>query len=553
MWAEINGERKKVACGPCIRGHRSSKCDHRDRVLVEVRKPGRPLSSCPHPSGSCSCERVVINYTIPKTSECACPPDRPQTIASLTGAANRVQKSRNRKSTTNIAPLALEKAIKASQDAQADSSSLKSTTPTNPSFAPSDRSASNEASPPSSASSTPRILPSSSQKQSTSDCCKPKMATAASDSDQKQGGSCCGNKPKEPPNPTPTQKSCCGGSNQSNQVETKSQMGTQPGGSSAFPNFAPMQQPGQFQTPPFGMAGFNYLPHSVGNAPGFMGMSPPFGFNTPIYNHMPIAYQHSPPMTMTPGPNAHNPDHNCHCGDTCSCFGCAAHPHNATMMEYVRSMHHYMSHGEFGSFPHPTYDVPAYPHGPVFLAGNHPVMAFNSLGHGSMPFQPSNANPVLNFNTNPSNPPATWQQPEVVTPTFAPSASHDTSHDFPAAGGQKESFVDPKTEQIEENAPSPMFADSPNEGKDEDTPILSPSSFFWQELVLPGCNDETGTCQCGDGCECVGCLTHGGHNGVLLDMPTSTEAEQNSFNNFISPTANGHLPYPPETFSEAPA
>lgn len=50
--------------GPCIRGHRSSKCTHKDRVLIAVRKPGRPLSACPHGTASCQCQRVV-QYTIP--------------------------------------------------------------------------------------------------------------------------------------------------------------------------------------------------------------------------------------------------------------------------------------------------------------------------------------------------------------------------------------------------------------------------------------------------------------------------------------------------------
>ncbi|KAJ6262164.1 hypothetical protein Dda_2969 [Drechslerella dactyloides] len=54
----------KYACEPCMRGHRSSKCNHNDRILIKVRKPGRPLSSCPHEAGSCSCE--VASVAIPR-------------------------------------------------------------------------------------------------------------------------------------------------------------------------------------------------------------------------------------------------------------------------------------------------------------------------------------------------------------------------------------------------------------------------------------------------------------------------------------------------------
>ncbi|KAL1798289.1 hypothetical protein ACET3X_002326 [Alternaria dauci] len=144
MWAEVNGERKKVACGPCIRGHRSSKCDHRDRVLVEVRKPGRPLSSCPHPTGSCSCERVVINYTIPKTSECACPSERAPPTATVAGNS-RITKSRRKSAVPT--PYNLEKAIQAGFDAKTETSSVT--------YTPSETSNSNGASLPSSASSTP--------------------------------------------------------------------------------------------------------------------------------------------------------------------------------------------------------------------------------------------------------------------------------------------------------------------------------------------------------------------------------------------------------------
>lgn len=40
-------EGQKYACLSCIRGHRSSSCDHKDRVLLKVRKRGRPLNTAP--------------------------------------------------------------------------------------------------------------------------------------------------------------------------------------------------------------------------------------------------------------------------------------------------------------------------------------------------------------------------------------------------------------------------------------------------------------------------------------------------------------------------
>ncbi|SPQ26869.1 7b40ac5f-ad0e-4454-9d42-83a34c11d28c [Thermothielavioides terrestris] len=66
----INGQ--KMACAPCIRGHRSTKCNHfYERVMVPVRKPGRPLSTCPCPPGRpCACGGVRV--AIPKKQKCGC-------------------------------------------------------------------------------------------------------------------------------------------------------------------------------------------------------------------------------------------------------------------------------------------------------------------------------------------------------------------------------------------------------------------------------------------------------------------------------------------------
>ncbi|KAI0178646.1 hypothetical protein GGR52DRAFT_265248 [Hypoxylon sp. FL1284] len=68
----VNGV--KMACEPCIRGHRSTKCSHgEERVLIQVRKPGRPLSSCPHaPGKACTCVSGVTTAALPKGRQCPC-------------------------------------------------------------------------------------------------------------------------------------------------------------------------------------------------------------------------------------------------------------------------------------------------------------------------------------------------------------------------------------------------------------------------------------------------------------------------------------------------
>ncbi|CAL3972043.1 hypothetical protein PZA11_005262 [Diplocarpon coronariae] len=71
----ING--MKMACEPCIRGHRSTKCTHaNERLMVPVRKPGRPLSACPHPRDQeCGCGSVTA--AIPRNQTCRCGGDAP--------------------------------------------------------------------------------------------------------------------------------------------------------------------------------------------------------------------------------------------------------------------------------------------------------------------------------------------------------------------------------------------------------------------------------------------------------------------------------------------
>jgi hypothetical protein len=397
----------------------------------------------------------------------------------------------------------LERAIKAHQDSETDTSSVAQT--------PTERSVSNEASPPSSASSTPRMTPV--QREEASSCCKPKTVEPPV---QKSGG-CCGSKSKQqPPAPVPV-KSCCSGKAQPSAVANVPP-----------PNMAqPFGQQFQFQIQPqFRAPQYQNFPPSAQPA------SFPYGLGAPIYNHAAAAYQQPAPVPVDNAMRGsisqhnsnhqvsqHNPEHNCHCGDSCSCFGCAAHPNNATMMEYVRLMAEFQYSGGFGTLPPPLYDLPTYPHHGGFRTEASPAMRFNSLppgyppSMGHMGFQASIGSTVMP--STPISVSTRWDQPiPIAISTPVPQFLDCTTPTAPESNPI-----------LEAEAVTSPVSNSPSDANEEETPTLSPSAFFWNEMVLPGCNDATGTCQCGDGCECVGCLTHGGHNGVPLEAPTISDHE----------------------------
>jgi hypothetical protein len=218
-------------------------------------------------------------------------------------------------------------------------------------------------------------------------------------------------------------------------------------------------------------------------------------------------------------------------------------------------MHQYMSTGQFGTVPPPTYDLPSYPHqagyGAETSLGYSNAAPTNFLTQGHMTFPP-NPHSAMSMPHTPLVAPSPWLHESAQTPVLAspameqqffggasdrlPTTTHEPAHALKA----------------EDTIQSPTLAESPSDGKSEEAETLSPSSYFWQEMVLPGCDDATGTCQCGDGCECVGCLTHGGHNGVPLNGSASQDVE--AFPDFSTPVnatgndANNFL-----GFSDTPA
>jgi hypothetical protein len=210
------------------------------------------------------------------------------------------------------------------------------------------------------------------------------------------------------------------------------------------------------------------------------------------------------------------------------------------MMEYVRIMAHFQYNGGFGGMAPPLYDMPTYPHQAGYGAEAGHCLNFSPIQQGlatptptQMSFQQS-----MDMGSMPQVPvalPGNWPQQPTPLPSqpqvqFSSNLGYTPS--MPARSDTMQSAGD--------NIGSPT-ASSPSDVKDEDTVTLSPSSYFWNEMTLPSCSDASGTCQCGDGCACVGCLTHGGHTGEPLDDTTTTTttatAEHDPFLNFDSSLA----------------
>ncbi|OJJ03481.1 hypothetical protein ASPVEDRAFT_42940 [Aspergillus versicolor CBS 583.65] len=53
----LDEQGQKWSCEPCLRGHRSSKCKHFDRLMARVAKSGRPSKACPHGRLYCDCRK----------------------------------------------------------------------------------------------------------------------------------------------------------------------------------------------------------------------------------------------------------------------------------------------------------------------------------------------------------------------------------------------------------------------------------------------------------------------------------------------------------------
>ena len=162
--------------------------------------------------------------------------------------------------------------------------------------------------------------------------------------------------------------------------------------------------------------------------------------------------------------------HECSCGEDCQCLGCAAHPFNTTTRKHVQEMGALITSNGDDKNPEVINPYQASPYQGSTPSTPFPYFMQNtpSMDHG---FQPI---PFDSYSDPNSTLPSGYSSPL--------SANHHLNQQ-----------------------------------------LMHPSEYYTLEypVGLPNaCSDMTGSCQCGSDCSCVGCLTHSGHNGLSLDMPT---------------------------------
>ena len=236
----------------------------------------------------------------------------------------------------------------------------------------------------------------------------------------------------------------------------------------------------------------------------------------------------------------HEPDHSCQCGEGCECLGCSLHPANRTTTDYVR---YHMELAMQGWTNTALYSVPA-SYNPALIPGtftlNESLPDFNDLRVASFtqnnPYTMSNVYgpqfmPQWHIDTpqtsTPSDEMSQFTLQHSLPSTTAPTEARPRRPRTPpqSALGFRHPSSRSHARQLSLNDTRIYDHDSPS--TEDDTSTLSPSAFSVQQYKIPGCNDATGSCLCGDGCRCEGCLTHNGHNNELASDTESGVAPEN--------------------------
>ncbi|KAJ5490854.1 hypothetical protein N7539_002421 [Penicillium diatomitis] len=492
----LDEEGAKWSCEPCIRGHRSSKCQHFDRLMMKVPKAGRPLAKCPHPKGSCSCQKTyAFMVRIPKGSSCLCRPlyrvpatdgDAPQTPSSSTSSPSlgRIQKPGRKQSLIQTTPQNFAKAFE--------------TMPENLKFEEENF-----------------HLPDKTLPQSANfNLVDPDIFQASPGTKilarSDQGSSCCSKKkPREEPvlaPPSDVPKTCCdvekdarGMMKNGNIIDHSSSTHRHPTWDSSHHLNSSSPHVQSWQNPLLATHTASFSSYGMQNS-----QPPPVFTNGQSANGLAI-----PPQSMGFAMDLHHTQApaggfgnsaglDCNCGDDCQCLGCAAHPFNSTTRQHVQEMGVLMT----------------------FDDGDHsPDLAANASNFADTSIHEISAQPPFNFYV---------QQTPAVNQISHPDSLLSYSNP-------------PSTLPSGYSSPLPP-------GHTINQPLMHPGEYYTIEypVGIPStCSDVTGSCQCGNDCSCVGCLTHSGHNGVALEPPATTAPNTNTRENGHS---SGIIPGPAADF-----
>lgn len=233
--------------------------------------------------------------------------------------------------------------------------------------------------------------------------------------------------------------------------------------------------------------------------------------------------------------------HDCECGDNCSCFACLTHPKNNTMLGYAKYHSQYDSHvfnthnglPSQSQFSQPFYSgdpfmnsmmstqVPNMQHlqfSPSLHSWNgvNPQYDASQGGLQQMMSGPASTSQPYHYPYPMAAPPATPNDRNIQAPR--PSGYHGRSEVQNPPSGLKSTTDSTLLSAAAVDVEQTINHDSPSTDQDDNASVLSMSGFQIEQLRIPGCNDMTGTCRCGDGCACPGCVIHGGHSGDQNDM-----------------------------------
>lgn len=187
--------------------------------------------------------------------------------------------------------------------------------------------------------------------------------------------------------------------------------------------------------------------------------------------------------------------HQCGCGEGCQCVGCAAHPYNEATQNYVRSAWNSMM------------EEPQTPVAASHARQHKPQSTQAGFSHAGTGDKSETALLRDAINGIPPTDASGGESSEAALMKDAINGIPPTASAVSEATG--EGNVSPPAPQTPSDAASSL--------QEEQT--LSANDFFFVSYPFgDACAGDTASCPCGDDCQCIGCVIHG-NPGAEVGMP----------------------------------